>query len=161
MVRIELLTEQYIEQLRVWRNQTDIKSHFVYDGDISEQAQIRWFERYQEDQYDHMFVVFEDDNPIGAVGIHVEAIYNIVEFGRLMIGEKSARGKGYGTEITRQVCKYVFEDIDMGFIHLKVFSDNTRAIDAYEKVGFVKTTEITEERGREMNTMVLNKEYLK
>jgi RimJ/RimL family protein N-acetyltransferase len=52
-----------------------------------------------------------------------------------------ARGRGVGTEATRLLIDYVFDEIDDPPVHrvaLGVFAFNPRAIAVYERVGFVR-----------------------
>ena len=46
-------------------------------------------------------------------------------------------GQGLGTEATKLVIAYGFEQLGLDRIDLKVLADNLRAIAAYEKAGFV------------------------
>jgi RimJ/RimL family protein N-acetyltransferase len=63
---------------------------------------------------------------------------------RIVIGEKEAWGKGYGTEATTLVAQQAFEQLGLDAVRLEVFRHNTRAIAAYERVGFVVTGEHVE-----------------
>jgi RimJ/RimL family protein N-acetyltransferase len=63
---------------------------------------------------------------------------------RIVIGEKDAWGKGYGTEATRLVVQQAFESLGLSEVRLEVFSHNARAISAYTRVGFEVTGEHTE-----------------
>jgi RimJ/RimL family protein N-acetyltransferase len=54
------------------------------------------------------------------------------------IGEPAYRGKGYGTDAIRLILSYAFCELNLHRVGLGVFSYNTRAIRAYEKVGFVR-----------------------
>jgi RimJ/RimL family protein N-acetyltransferase len=50
-----------------------------------------------------------------------------------------ARGRGYGTEATRLIVDYVFDEIDdppVNRVELEVYAFNPRAITVYERVGF-------------------------
>lgn len=58
---------------------------------------------------------------------------------RIVIGEKSAWGNGYGTDATRLVAAEVFEKFDLDAITLEVFAHNERAQRSYLKVGFRET----------------------
>jgi RimJ/RimL family protein N-acetyltransferase len=55
---------------------------------------------------------------------------------RIVIGEKDAWGKGYGTEATRLMAEHAFESMGLSEIRLEVFNHNQRAIATYTKVGF-------------------------
>lgn len=55
---------------------------------------------------------------------------------RIVIGEKDAWGRGFGTEATRLVAMEVFETLPVTHFRLEVFAHNPRALRAYERVGF-------------------------
>jgi RimJ/RimL family protein N-acetyltransferase len=63
---------------------------------------------------------------------------------RIVIGEKSCWGKGYGTEATRLVVAHAFAALGLAEVRLEVFSHNARAIAAYSRVGFEVTGEHVE-----------------
>lgn len=56
----------------------------------------------------------------------------------LVIGERSAWGRGIGTDTTRTMCRYGFSRLGLHRVHLWVFAENAAAIRAYEKAGFVR-----------------------
>ncbi|MGI8406080.1 MAG: GNAT family N-acetyltransferase [Thermomicrobiales bacterium] len=58
---------------------------------------------------------------------------------RIVIGEKQAWGKGYGTEATALVVKEAFETLGLEQVRLEVFAHNIRAQRTYERVGFRET----------------------
>lgn len=63
---------------------------------------------------------------------------------RIVIGEKDAWGRGYGTEATRLVVEEAFEALNMAEVRLEVFGHNERAVKTYERVGFTMTGEHVE-----------------
>ncbi len=63
---------------------------------------------------------------------------------RILIGEKWAWEKGYGSEATRLVVEQAFEVLGLDEVQLEVFRHNPRAIAAYKKVGFQRTGAHTE-----------------
>jgi RimJ/RimL family protein N-acetyltransferase len=63
---------------------------------------------------------------------------------RIVIGEKDAWGKGYGTEATRLLAEHAFASMGLSEIRLEVFNHNQRAIATYAKVGFEVTGEHVE-----------------
>jgi len=75
------------------------------------------------------------------------SLYNIdwinlrAEFGRLMIGQIEAQGKGYADEATSMLLNYAASKLGIKEIFLEVFCDNLKAIKIYKKHGF-KTTKI-------------------
>lgn len=58
---------------------------------------------------------------------------------RIVIGEKQAWGKGYGTEATTLVVQEAFESLGLSQVRLEVFAHNVRAQRTYERVGFHET----------------------
>lgn len=74
--------------------------------------------------------------PIGiATLLNLDHRNRRAEFG-IFIGEKDARGKGYGTETTRLMLDYAFTAVGLHNVMLRVFEYNEAAIRAYEKAGF-------------------------
>ncbi len=58
---------------------------------------------------------------------------------RIVIGDKQAWGKGYGTETTALVVAKAFETLGLEQVRLEVFSHNLRAQRTYQRVGFHET----------------------
>lgn len=58
---------------------------------------------------------------------------------RLVIGEKPAWGRGYGTEATELALAEAFIYWKLRKVNLEVFSHNPRALGAYRRVGFRQT----------------------
>lgn len=146
-----------IELIRSWRNIDSIRKAFLYQGIISAPQQKEWYEKYKDNMQDIMFIIEYKGKSVGTV-----ALYNIdtdkkeAEFGRLMIGEPSARGFNIGRRVTQALCKFGFEHLGLENIVLEVFSDNLYAKRSYEAVGFkgkgIKTLE-----ERQLIIMVLSK----
>lgn len=84
------------------------------------------------------FTVYERESasPIGITGFdHLDYDNGTAEFS-IVIGERSARGKGLGTETARLVLNYAFDVLGLHNVWLQVASNNAGAIRAYEKAGF-------------------------
>ena len=56
----------------------------------------------------------------------------------IIIGEKSAWGKGYGTEAGRLLLNYIFEQLDFHRVSIGVVGLNKRALRFWESLGFKK-----------------------
>ncbi len=77
-----------------------------------------------------------DDRLIGLVELDgIEWPHGVAWLG---IGEPAYWGGGYGREATALMVRFGFWELNLYRIQLTVFSYNTRAIAAYEKVGFVR-----------------------
>ncbi|MBQ5735094.1 MAG: GNAT family N-acetyltransferase [Lachnospiraceae bacterium] len=83
--------------------------------------------------------VKEDNRPIGSIFLKdIDLEKQTAEYGNF-IGEEDCLGKGYGSDAGRTLIKYAFEKLGMKKIYLRVLQENVRAVNAYKKMGFVKT----------------------
>ncbi len=103
-------------------------------------------------------VVNEGDYHIGNCGFNdIDYVNRKAVFG-IMIGEKDYWDKGYGTEVTRLMIKYGFEQLNLHRISLTVYSHNARAIRVYEKAGFKLEGKMRESHfhnGRYYDTLIM------
>src|SRR5690606_35727569 len=67
----------------------------------------------------------------------IDARRGTAEYG-IVIGEKDAWGKGYGTEATRLMLAYGFDVLGLQNIMLRVYANNPAGVRAYERAGFRK-----------------------
>ena len=54
----------------------------------------------------------------------------------LTIGEKTAWGKGYGSEVLEAMIRHCFETLDMNRIGAEIYAFNARSIRLFERAGF-------------------------
>ncbi len=86
----------------------------------------------------YWFNIYEIDGwlPIGRTDLfEVDFRNRSARFG-IMIGEQSARGKGFGTETTRLMLDYAFTALGLHSVMLDVSEYNLAGRRAYEKAGF-------------------------
>ncbi len=89
-------------------------------------------------RYDFAICLKDNDQMIGELSI-LEIDNDDKKAGfRISMSSIELTGKGYGTEATKIVLQFVFEELKLNRLQLEVFSHNLRGIRAYEKVGFVK-----------------------
>lgn len=85
--------------------------------------------------------IFRVSLPGGPVIGHIE-LNNIdyrnlsASISKVLIGDPSYRGMGYGIEMTRQVVRIAFEEMGLHRLQLFVFDFNTPAVRAYQRAGF-------------------------
>jgi RimJ/RimL family protein N-acetyltransferase len=73
---------------------------------------------------------------IGTIELrHIHAEFRTAEVG-ILVGEPDYRGRGYGTDAMRALCRFAFAEIDLQRIRLDVHEYNVRAVKSYEKAGF-------------------------
>jgi len=84
------------------------------------------------------FAVYEQATwrPIGTVSLfHIDYRNGCADFG-ILIGEREARGKGYGTEATRLVLDYAFTALGLRNVGLTQAEWNVAGQRAYARAGF-------------------------
>ena len=86
----------------------------------------------------YTIVAVSSGEAIGWGGLHrVSAEHRHAELA-VMIGEASYRGRGYGTDAVRALCRVAFDRMNLVRVSLTVFPENVAARKAYERVGFVE-----------------------
>ena len=131
------ITAGDIEMLRNWRNQDFVRNRFVFSDSITSEQQVQWFEKYNSDDTDYMFIVSYESNPIGAAALyHINMQKGHAEFGRLMLGDLSKRGQGLGKRITHLTTRMGFEVLSLKRIYLEVFEENNYAFKIYRELGY-------------------------
>ncbi|GEM48568.1 N-acetyltransferase [Deinococcus cellulosilyticus NBRC 106333 = KACC 11606] len=78
----------------------------------------------------------ESETLIGRVFLHNISLHHQTATLGIGIFRTDLLGKGHGTEATRLMVEYGMFHLNLYNIDLLVFSDNMRAIRAYQKVGF-------------------------
>jgi len=139
-IRLRLLEPGDLERILGWRNWDENRRWFVHSERIELQAHLRWFRAYQELDDDFVFIVEDLESSAGAIGqvslYHIDWGAGSAEFGRLLIGEPVARGRGLGLEVTRALLGFGFGPLGLNRITLEVLAQNARAIAIYRGCGF-------------------------
>jgi RimJ/RimL family protein N-acetyltransferase len=121
-------------------------SRFWYDKDKrKELTREKFFQIWNEGYFDinypekgQCFWVVLKKEKIGQISYNQIDVENKKVEIDIIIGDKDNMGKGYGPDVLRVLTKYLFESFDINKILIKAQPNNTRAIKAYEKVGFKK-----------------------
>lgn len=153
-VRLCPVTRDEIEKMRILRN--SCRDSFVYSKEITQEEQVRWFEKYTKAEGDFTFSVF-----CGEAWVGVVALYNLqgssIEFGRLMISQSDAGKHGLGAEVTKCACEIAFRQMDIQRVHLVVYKGNIPAVKTYMKAGFTVCEDTCDQNNREMFQMELKR----
>jgi RimJ/RimL family protein N-acetyltransferase len=132
------LVEDDFDAMHTAMNDPEVGRLTGSHGDISDERAREWL-RTRKDQTDRLDLAIVDRSTGGCVG---EAVLNGWDAGnqscgfRILIGP-AGRDRGLGTEATRLIVGYGFEELRLHRISLEVYSFNPRARRAYEKAGFV------------------------
>lgn len=144
LVRLRPLAESDLPLTRAWRNRDEIRRWFRTTDPIGATQHAAWWEAYRCRDDDFAWIVEEAGaagavRPVGMVALYaIDPALREAEFGRLVVGEPDAAGRGCAAEATRLVVDYALRDLGLRRVHLEVRADNERAIALYERTGFVR-----------------------
>jgi RimJ/RimL family protein N-acetyltransferase len=82
--------------------------------------------------------VVADGVPIGHAGLDDMSPEHRRALAWITIGDASYRGRGYGTDAMRALCRWAFDTVNLAKVELEVVADNVAAVAMYERLGFVR-----------------------
>ena len=142
-VRLRLLEEPDLPLTLAWRNQDHIRRWFFHSAVITPEQHRAWWERYKDRDDDFVFVIEEIETlkrPVGQVSLYnINWVSGRAEFGRLMIGDEGARGKGVARLATERLVGEALGPWGLSEVRLEVLADNGSALAIYTACGFSET----------------------
>ena len=136
-----------------WMNDFEVTRGIGRVGPMTAEQEQDWYEYASKAKDTVTFNIYElgpegSDTylrPIGTAGLMgIDYRHGDAEFG-IMLGEKSAWGKGYGTEVARLMLDYGFNVLGLHNIWLRVLSFNEYAVRAYKRAGFREAGRLREQ----------------
>ena len=126
-------TELYVK----WLNNPRITDFLdCNDNLITLSNEKDFLEKIANEEFTFAIVKKEDDTLLGNVGLtKIDYKNGRAELG-IFIGEEDNLSKGYGSEAIKLLLEFAFNEIRLHTVMLTVFSNNPRAIKAYNKCGF-------------------------
>ena len=118
------------------------------------------FHNSQDDEAVFVIVDLNSNHVIGHAGIYkIDMRVRKAEYG-ILIGAKSARGKGYGTKITKAITDYGFKTLGLHKIKVLVLKENLPSLFMCKKCGFIEEGTLVDENfknGRYYDVVVMAK----
>ena len=107
---------------------------------INEEVEQKWFENYLATRKNTIRCIITNnkEEAIGLVSITNIDWVNRSGVLHIMIGEANNRGKGAGSYAVNEMVRHAFYDMNLNRLELSVLSNNQRAINLYQKAGFLK-----------------------
>jgi RimJ/RimL family protein N-acetyltransferase len=142
-VRLRAIEHEDVKQYYAWVNDPEVTRSLALYLPMSNRDEEAWFERVTHgDPNEKPFAIEVRDGDnwklIGNCGVFgIDWVNSSAELG-IMIGEKSAWNKGYGTEVMKLLLRHGFETLNLNRVFLRVYADNLRGQRAYIKAGFVE-----------------------
>ncbi len=131
---------EYLPKYVEWLNDWEV-SQFLAPGvpsPLTLEDELAWFERQrgEKDAIVLAILALPDRQVIGNCGLHRIDFKNRSAVFGIFIGDKNYWSKGYGTDATRTLLRYSFDQLGLNRVELDVYEFNPRAMRAYEKAGF-------------------------
>ena len=142
LVRLTLLRRDDVSTILEWRQDTRFLRLWNSDPFVERtETQIcDWINGLGKTERELAFAIrlLDSEEIIGTIGLDEIEWSNRVAGLGIGIGNPKNWGKGYGTEATKLLIDYAFNDLNLFRIQLTVFDFNSRAIALYEGMGFKK-----------------------
>jgi RimJ/RimL family protein N-acetyltransferase len=127
-------------RLATWLNDPENWRTLGRFGPVSRQREREYIEGLYKSADSVVFgiVLSETGELVGCCGLRgIDGPNRSAELG-ILIGDSAQRNKSFGTEATRLLVRYAFEELNLNRVSLQVFADNARGIAAYGRAGFVE-----------------------
>lgn len=124
--------------IRAWANDPEIRRLTGEVTPMTPAGAERFFEKVQNDEDRVWFIIAlrDNDTPIGEAGLlRMFPAWRTTDLS-IVIGEKDAWGKGYGTEVIQLLLDYAFGYLNFHRVSIGVVGFNEKALRFYEKIGF-------------------------
>jgi diamine N-acetyltransferase len=142
-VRLRAIERSDIPKYYDWVNDPEVTRGLSLYLPMSNADEEKWFERaLQGDPNEKPLAIEVKDSDgwklIGNCGLFgIEWVNRCAELG-ILIGDKSAWNKGFGTETMVLLLRHGFETLNLNRLFLRVYGTNVRAVRAYQKAGFIE-----------------------
>jgi diamine N-acetyltransferase len=141
-IRLRAIEREDIPTFLRWFNDPEVREGLLIYAPMGRVEEERWFENTvgRTDQYLFAIEAMIEEEArwvhIGNVSLaHIDWKNRACIFG-IALGEKTYWNRGFGTEATRTMLRFAFEQLNLHRVELEVFAFNERAAHAYEKAGF-------------------------
>lgn len=140
---LDHLSDDYVG----WMNDHDVNKYLESGGDYT-LAKLEDFLIEQEKKNILFWAIHIKKSGKHIGNIKIDPIDNIAMSGEygILIGDKTEWGKGYAKEASIAVINYCFQELDLDKITLGVVDANQGALQLYEKIGFLFTREIENDK---------------
>jgi len=138
-VRLRALDEDDVKLLWKWSNDWEVGRWMIsrYPLPLSEQREAILETRKPNPNLKSFAIETHEGDLIGWCALCQISWEDRRASLAVFIGDKARWDQGYGTDATRALMRFGFEEMNLNRIGLDVHADNTRAIRCYEKLGFV------------------------
>lgn len=131
--------EEIDDRYLAWVNDRETIEHLETGKFPKTRTALTEYVKSVNESPDHAFFGVMTKNPVRYIGNvklgPIDWINRTAEYG-LMIGDKNARGKGYGVEIAGLTMHYAFMVLNLNKVTAGASVDNIASVKMHEKAGF-------------------------
>lgn len=138
---LKSLSPEDSEAYRVLRNREENRKWFFKSAEISKEDQEKWFQRYEADDDEFMFSIYEkiSGRYLGAAAIyHIDHHNHRAEVGRIIVDSRAAGGKGYGKDAIRCIVDWGAENLGIKTFYAQIYTDNLPSMKSFLGCGFLE-----------------------
>ncbi|MFC4025550.1 GNAT family N-acetyltransferase [Oceanobacillus longus] len=145
MIQLEYFETSDFQQLINWIETPELLRQWggpAFDFPLTVNQLEKYMENANSDSSDtlvYKVVDKETEAVIGHISLgRIDRKNRSARIGKVLVGDKNARGKGIGEQMIKQILTIAFDELCLHRISLGVYDFNVAAISCYEKVGFIK-----------------------
>lgn len=130
------VTRDDLEMIRQWRLQPSVRQHMFFQGDITPEMQVQWFERIDNER-NFYWVVHVDGRPVALNSLKDLNEARTEGEGGLFIADESLRGELTVFRIAIPPLVWLFGEFGLQAVVASVRADNKRALRYNRALGHV------------------------
>lgn len=135
-ITLKPLTEEWLEIVRQWRNQTNVSQFMEFQATISPSEQLTWFKNITNAYY---FIILSDNTPVGLIDVKkIDNVKKTAETG-LFIGNQAFVGSGVTLGASILLLDFAFNTLLLDNVTAKINNNNQAALQYNQFLGFEKT----------------------
>lgn len=126
-----------------WLNDDEVRKYLgdASSKQTSREEQEKWMDAYLGNPQKKFFTIKYENKPVGLLGFNdISKESGSAEL-FIMLGESEVRGKGLGRKSMEWMIEYGFKDLGLNKLELGVLRKNIPAVRLYEKLGFKKAAD--------------------
>jgi RimJ/RimL family protein N-acetyltransferase len=140
LVRLRAFEPNDAERYRIWVNDHEVARLIDRAGQVTKAEHEAWYRALVASPSAAVFAIdrLADGTFIGLVWLYdIHARHRRAEV-RIVIGDRSAWGGGYGTDALRVLVRIAFGPLKLEKLWADVLATNPRAVGAFEGAGFTR-----------------------
>lgn len=138
-IRLRRLSVNDAVRVMEWRFSADSYDCFYEYLPVTAEQNAVWAEASQKKENEINFIIetTAEKRPVGMISLtDIDMRSRKCEMGRVLIGERDCRGRGFGRQAVGLLLDYAFNHLNMHKIYCEVLADNSAAKTLYIHSGF-------------------------